>query len=111
MRWLRWLRRIVMAALIMLLAGAGAAGYLYISIKRPYRGYSSPEVYVDIPHGVSQRTIGRMLAQQGVVRSRVAFELIGRRRNRQILQAGEYRFDHPLTALDVFDTISQGRVY
>ncbi len=111
MRWLRWLRRIVMAVLVVLLAGAGATAYLYLAIKHPYRGYSSPEVYVDIPHGVSRRTIARLLAEQGVVRSRVAFELICRRRSRQTLQAGEYHFDHPMTALEVFDTVAQGRVY
>ncbi len=105
------MRRLGRIPLVVLLAAAGIATYLYVALTRPYRGYSSPEVYVDIPHGASRRTIARLLAEQGVVRSRVAFELLCRRRPRQTLQAGEYRFDHPLTPREVFDTIAQGRVY
>ena len=33
---------------------------------------------MDIPHGASQRTIARLLAENGVVRSRIAFEVLCR---------------------------------
>ena len=55
-----------------------AAGYLYISLFRPYQGFPSGCVYVDIPHGASQRMIARMLSDNGVVRSRLAFEALCR---------------------------------
>ncbi len=32
-------------------------------------------------------------------------------RSRRTLQAGEYYFDHPVTAFEVFDTLAEGRVY
>ena len=88
-----------------------AAGYLYISLFRPYQGFPSGGVYVDIPHGASQRTIARMLSDNGVVRSRLAFEALCRSRRKRTLEAGEYFFDHPVTSFEVFDTLANGRVY
>ena len=88
-----------------------AAGYFYLSLYQPYSGFTSDGVYVDIPHGASQRTISRLLAENGVVRSRIAFELLCRERGRRTLEAGEYFFNHPVTAFDVYDAIANGRVF
>jgi UPF0755 protein len=87
-----------------------AAGYLYLALYRPYQGFASGGVFVDIPHGASQRTIARMLSQNGVVRSRIAFEALCRSEERT-LEAGEYFFDHPVTPFEVFDALANGRVY
>jgi len=46
-----------------------------------------------------------------VVRSRIAFELLCRLRKRRIMQAGEYFFDRPVTAVAVYDAIANGRVF
>jgi len=102
------MRRAFLFLLILLIL---AAGYLYISLYRPYQGFASDGVYVDIPRGASQRTISRLLAENGVVRSRIAFELLCRRRGRSTLQAGEYFFDRPVTAFAVYDAIVNGRVF
>jgi UPF0755 protein len=88
-----------------------AAGYMYVALYQPYQGFPSGGVYVDIPHGASQRTIARMLSKNGVVRSRLAFEALCRSRKRRTLEAGEYFFDHPVTSFEVFDTLANGRVY
>jgi UPF0755 protein len=82
-----------------------------MALYQPYQGYPSGGVYVDIPHGASQRTIARLLAENGVVRSRVAFEALCRSRKRRTLEAGEYFFDHPVTSFEVFDVIANGRVF
>ena len=66
---------------------------------------------MDIPRRSSQRTISRLLAENGVVRSRVAFELLCRLRKRRTMEAGEYFFDRPVTALAVYDAIANGRVF
>ena len=39
------------------------------------------------------------------------FEALSRRESRRTLQAGEYFFDQPVTAFEVFDTLAEGRVY
>jgi UPF0755 protein len=93
-----------------LLAAILAAGYVYLALYKPYQGFSGEGTYVDIPRGASQRTISRLLAENGVVRSRIAFELLCRYRKPRTMQAGEYFFDHALTSFDVLDAIVNGRV-
>lgn len=105
------MRKFLLLALMVLIAAAAAGGYLYISVYHPYQGFASEGVYVDIPRGASQRSIARLLAENGVVRSRVAFELLCRYRNPRSMQAGEYFFDRPVTSFDVYDAIVNGRVY
>jgi UPF0755 protein len=102
------MRRGFLLLLILLIL---AAGYLYLALYLPYQGFASDGVYVDIPHGASQRTISRLLAENGVVRSRMAFEILCRQRRRPTLQAGEYFFDRPVTAFAVYDAIVNGRVF
>jgi UPF0755 protein len=102
------MRRAFLFLLILMIL---AAGYLYLALYEPYQGFASDGVYVDIPHGASQRTISRLLAESGVVRSRIAFELLCRLRKRRTMEAGEYFFDHPVTAFAVYDAIANGRVF
>src|SRR6266852_1441026 len=102
------MRRLLLFVLVLVIF---AAGYLYMALYQPYQGYPSGGVYVDIPHGVPQRTIARLLAENGVVRSRIAFEALCRSRKRRKLVAGEYFFDHPLTSFEVFAALANGRVF
>ena len=102
------MRKVFLLLLIVLI---GAAGYFYFALYRPYQGFSPEGVYVDIPRGASQRTIARLLAEDGVVRSRISFEVLCRWRKPRSMQAGEYFFDHPVTAFSVYDAIVSGRVY
>ena len=88
-----------------------AAAWVRMSLYTPYAAFSSDGVYVDIPRGASQRTIARLLAEQGVVRSRWVFEGLCRWQGRRTLEAGEYFFDHPVTPFQVFDALANGRVY
>ncbi|HXR09602.1 MAG TPA: endolytic transglycosylase MltG [Candidatus Acidoferrales bacterium] len=99
------------AFLFLLILAMLAAGYLYLALYQPYQGFASGGVYVDIPRGASQRTISRLLDENGVVRSRIAFELLCRERGRSTLQAGEYFFDRPVTSFAVYDAIVNGRVF
>jgi len=106
-------KRIVLGitALLALLVLAVMA-WLYVTLQRPYKGYSDAEAYVEIPPGSSPRTMARSLADVGVVSNPSAFRVAvwlrgaGRR-----LQAGEYRFDSALTPGEVVDKIVRGDVY
>lgn len=99
------------AVLVILFLLAAAAGWLTAMLYLPYQGFSKEGVYVDVPHGASRRTIARLLGEKGVVRSRIAFEALCRRRRRRTLQAGEYFFDRPATAFEVFRKLAEGRVF
>lgn len=105
---MKLLRRIVWVALLASVAGGVLLGLM---LTQPYRGFSGEGVFVDIPRGASKRQIAALLEEKGVVRSRVAFNLLCRWRSREPLQAGEYKFDLPRSALEVFDMLAQGRVY
>ncbi|MBI3670542.1 MAG: endolytic transglycosylase MltG [Acidobacteria bacterium] len=102
------MRRIL---LVVFLALALLAGWLWVALSRPYQGFPKEGAFVEVPRGAAGRTIARLLAEKGVVRSRIAFELLCRWRARRKLEAGEYFFDRPQTALQVFATIAEGRVY
>jgi UPF0755 protein len=97
--------------LVLVLAAAAVAGYVWVAIEKPYGSFPSGGVFVQIPHGVSQRSVSRLLASNGVVRSAVAFELYARRHPRRSLQAGEYLFDRPMSGKDVYWKIANGEVY
>jgi UPF0755 protein len=102
------MRRALLLLLILLIA---AAGYAYVALYVPYRGFGSEGAYVDIPHGATQRTIARLLVENGVVRSSAVFEILCRVKKRRTLQAGEYFFDQPVTPFAVYDAIANGRVF
>ena len=55
------MRRAFLFFLLLLMLGAG---YLYLALYRPYQGFPDGGVYVDIPHGASQRTIARLLERK-----------------------------------------------
>jgi len=97
--------------LLLLLAG-GVAAWVYLGVDRPYKGYDAPEQFVEIPQGAGPVGIARRLVAAGVVRDettfRVAVWLSGTGRH---LQAGEYRFDHPVSAREVVSKIARGEVY
>ena len=97
--------------LVALLAAAGTAAWAWYSLARPYQGFPSQGVFVDLPHGASSRTVARLLKQNGVVRSSFAFEFYARRHPKRRLQAGEYFFAHAISGHDVFWQIADGRIY
>jgi UPF0755 protein len=97
--------------LVALLAAAGTAAWAWYSIEQPYQGFPSQGVFVDLPHGASSRTVARLLRQNGVVRSSLAFEFYARRHPKRRLQAGEYFFGHAISGHDVFWQIADGRIY
>jgi UPF0755 protein len=106
MKKLAWL-------LLVLITGAGAAGYIVVRrLNEPYRGFEGTEQFVDIPAGANTRSIGNALIDKGIIRDEVTYRLAlwvtGEARK---LQAGEYRFDHPMTARDVVGKIARGEVY
>ncbi|CAN5408007.1 endolytic transglycosylase MltG [soil metagenome] len=107
------MKRLLLAVVAVLVLAAVAAGaWLFLSLERPYRGYTEPEQFVEIPQGSGSAAMGRRLEDAGVVRSALAFRLavwmrgVGHR-----LQAGEYRFDEPLSATAVVERIARGDVY
>ncbi len=101
------LRRALQAAA---LGAAGLAAFTAWTATRPYQGYSG-EVFVDLPRGSSTLDIAVRLTEAGVLRSEWPFLVLRAVRPRTTLKAGEYRFDHPVSPLEVYRKIAAGEVF
>lgn len=103
--------------LLLLIVGIGllggvAAGVLYRRTSEPFKGYSSPERFVEIAPGSTAPEIGRRLVEAGVVRDELTFRVeLWRSGLARTLKAGEYRFDSPMTAMAVTAKLARGDVY
>jgi UPF0755 protein len=103
----------VLASLVVLALGAaGGAWWLHARLTTPYRGFSAPEIFVELPAGAGVSGIGARLAAAGVVSDpltfRIAARLSGAERR---LQAGEYRFSQPASPSEIVDRLSRGDVF
>jgi peptidoglycan lytic transglycosylase G len=98
--------------ILVLVAGAAATAWFYLGVDRPFKGYDAPEIFVEIPQGTGSAAIAKRLTDAGIVRDvnsfRLALWITGQGRH---LQAGEYRFDQPISARQVADKIARGDVY
>ena len=103
---MRFARTAVLPLLLAILAG----GLLAFRLVRPYQGFQG-ETYVDIPRGASTAAMAGMLAEAGVVRSRWDFLLARLVKRGGVLQAGEYRFNHPASPMEVLGRIARGDVF
>jgi UPF0755 protein len=96
---------ILLTAFLLALGAAGAAAWLILTPFGP-----TTETFVEVAPGSSTTRIGRQLEGAGVVRSQFAIDLV-RVWKHGTLQAGEYRFDHPASALEVYARITRGDVF
>jgi peptidoglycan lytic transglycosylase G len=67
--------------------------------------------FVLLRPGWSTRHIAQALQRQGVIRSSAAFLMLQYAEGVKTLKAGEYKFDEPASALDVWRRLVRGDVY
>lgn len=90
----------------------GSGFWIWRGIQAPYRGYPA-SVLVTIPPRSNARATAGILASHGVLRDQMPFlalYVFGRSRGRS-LKAGEYLFDHALSARGVYGKLVRGDVY
>lgn len=105
-------RTLTALIVVLLLAGLGAGAWFYRRLFQPYKGYQGADQFVAIPAGTSSRAIADTLVRAGVVRDALTFQLALRVEGAaHRLQAGEYRFEGPLTPIEVVRQLAEGRVY
>ncbi|MFZ0394703.1 MAG: endolytic transglycosylase MltG [Terracidiphilus sp.] len=100
-----WRRTVLAVAALFALGLAGWAAFVMTTPFGPLQ-----ETFVEILPGSSTARIGRQLEEAGVVRSRYAFDAM-RWLIHGTLKAGDYRFDHPAPASEVYDRIRRGDVF
>jgi UPF0755 protein len=108
----RLLNRLLIAALILLLAGGAAALWCRQRVLTPYRAFATDEVFVDLPAGLGVAAISARLTAAGVIPDpwtfRIAARVTGSDRR---LRAGEYRFADAASPRDVIARLVAGDVF
>jgi len=96
----------------LLLIGGLAAGLLFQrAARRPYRGYSSPSIRVEVRPGMGVGAIASLLDRKGVIRDQFLYKVYLRVTFPGVtFKAGEYRFDRPLNFRGVTEKLRRGRV-
>ena len=93
------------------MAAAALAAYATYTPFGPPAGTSDAHaIFVDIAPGTPTPALATQLQRAGVIRSRYAFDLL-RLLKRGRLTAGEYRFNQPATAVQVYARIVRGDIY
>ena len=96
--------------LVALVCAALAAYAVYAPIGPPAGISDQQAIYVDIAPGTGTQAIAAQLQRAGVLRSRFAFLLLRAVKGGKLM-AGEYRFNHPAPATEVYARILSGDVY
>jgi len=94
---------------IFLIAVVVAAGLLAYALLVPVG--PTQEKLVQLKSGSSARHIAADLENAGIIRSRYAFLLWHYVNGRKPLKAGEYSFDHPAKAREVYDRVVRGDIF
>jgi UPF0755 protein len=96
--------------LVVLIVAAAAAFLIYAPVGPAQGTPDKSATFVDIAPGTGTHTIAAQLEHAGVIRNRYAFELL-RLVKRGRLVAGEYRFNHPAPATEVYARLNRGDVF
>jgi len=106
---------LVSLLVVVVLVAGGAAAFAFYTVNRiqePYKGFSEPEKFVEIPSGTGAAEIRRRLVGAGIVSDELAFRaaLMWTGQSRA-LKAGEYRFDRAMSVVEVVEKLARGDVY
>lgn len=93
-----------------LTALAAAAAFVAI-VWLPYRGYAEEARVVEVPRGTSVRSLARLLREQGIIVSPLAFRtLVWLEGPLATVKAGKYEFRGSTSLADVTRHLLEGRV-
>jgi len=95
----------------MILFAIGGGVFFWRALVTPYKGFTAPQVQVEVKHGARSADILRKLETAGVLRDSLMplFYLKTIRRGAS-LKAGIYQFDRSATAVDILDKLIRGDV-
>ncbi len=96
--------------LLALVVAALAAWAVYVPIGPPAGTSDESATYVDIAPGTGTLAIAAQLEAAGVLRSRFAFDVLRVVKGGKLI-AGEYRFNHPASATEVYARMMRGDIY
>jgi UPF0755 protein len=99
------------ACALLVLGGVGAAAWGWRLLSEPHAGWTGTQTLVQIPKGASAGAMLDSLAGAGVLRRpRLVRAWLAVAGGSEALKAGEYRFDQPVTPLEVLAKLRRGAV-
>ena len=108
---MRWLKALLVLAVMLVAAGGAAAWLGHRAITRPFRGYGEAEKIVRIEPGTGAAAILRQLEREGVIAdARLARLYLRYAAADSSLKAGEYRFREPVSIPQVVAKLARGEV-
>lgn len=106
------MRRLLTGVVVAVAVAGTGALVVHLRASRPYQGYAGREQFVELLTGDGVQVIGGKLVASGVVRDIWVYRLaLWQSGSARRLQAGEYRFDRPMSAAEVVAKIARGDVY
>jgi UPF0755 protein len=96
--------------LLVLVVTALTAWAIYVPIGPAAGTSDEAATYVDIAPGTKSEAIAAKLEEAGVLHSRYVFDLLRVVKGGKLI-AGEYRFNQPATATEVYARLARGDVY
>jgi UPF0755 protein len=103
-------KTIIRLFVVGLILAVAAFGWLWSRLAQPYKGFTG-EVFLDFPMKTRTSDMANALARKGVVEKPWMFLAARALSPHSRLQAGEYKFDKPASAFDVFARIARGDIY
>lgn len=94
---------------LLVLVALAAAGYAFYQLSQPYGSFPQA-VFIEFPRGTGTTEMAARLESKGILKNRWLL-LAARAVRGGHLQAGEYKFDKPASALDVYSRIARGDIY
>jgi UPF0755 protein len=95
---------------LIVLLSAGLMCAVALLCLQPYQGFKG-EVLVEFPRGTSGNAMAQKLADAGVIRHPMLFQLARAFHPFSKLQAGEYEFIHATSPFDVVGRIGRGDIH
>lgn len=106
---MRFIKPLLVLAVLSALLVGGVIYWLYSSLHRPVE-HDMSGTFITIEKGSTPNQIIDQLAAAGIIRNPFATQIYLRAfGDASKLQAGEYRFDSPITPLEVLEELEEGR--
>ncbi len=102
---MKFIGTVLLLVILLAFVAGGLATYFIYTPFGP-----STETFIEIAPHTGTKAIAVHLQQNGIIRNRYAFEVLRILRG-GTLQAGEYRFDHPVPLTEVYRRIARGDIY